>query len=42
MALIQHERIITTLPKAKAVRPFIERLITIAKKNTLCTPRPHR
>lgn len=35
MALIQHERIITTLPKAKAVRPFIEKLITIARKNTL-------
>src|SRR5580693_5481600 len=35
MALIQHERIITTLPKAKAVRPFVERLITLAKKNTL-------
>jgi large subunit ribosomal protein L17 len=35
MALIQHERIITTLPKAKAVRPFVERLITIAKQNTL-------
>src|ERR1043165_3514137 len=35
MALIQHERIITTLPKAKAVRPFVEKLITLAKKNTL-------
>lgn len=35
MALIRHERIITTLPKAKAVRPFVERLITLAKKNTL-------
>lgn len=35
MALIRHERIITTLPKAKAVRPFIEKLITIARKNTL-------
>src|SRR5450631_1255289 len=35
MALIQHERIITTLPKAKAVRPFIEKLITMARKNTL-------
>lgn len=35
MALIQHERIITTLPKAKAVRPFIEKLITIARQNTL-------
>lgn len=35
MALIQHERIITTLPKAKAVRPFVEKLITLARKNTL-------
>src|SRR4029077_4228049 len=35
MALICHERIITTLPKAKAVRPFIEKLITLAKQNTL-------
>lgn len=34
-ALIQHERIITTLPKAKAVRPFVERLITIARQDTL-------
>jgi large subunit ribosomal protein L17 len=31
MALIQHDRIITTLPKAKAVRPFVEKLITLAK-----------
>src|SRR5262245_10343007 len=35
MALIRHERIITTLPKAKAVRPFVEKLITLARKNTL-------
>lgn len=35
IALIQHERIITTLPKAKAVRPFVEKLITLARKNTL-------
>jgi large subunit ribosomal protein L17 len=35
MALIRHERIITTLAKAKAVRPFVERLITLARKNTL-------
>src|SRR5438552_10469275 len=35
LALFRHERIITTLPKAKAVRPFIERLITLARKNTL-------
>ena len=31
MAMIQHERIITTLEKAKAVRPFVEKLITLAK-----------
>lgn len=35
MALIQNERIITTLPKAKAVRPFVEKLITLARKGTL-------
>jgi len=34
-ALIQHERIITTVEKAKAVRPFVEKLITLAKKGTL-------
>ncbi|MGF1578604.1 MAG: 50S ribosomal protein L17 [Gemmataceae bacterium] len=35
MALVQHERISTTVPKAKALRPFIEKLITLAKKGTL-------
>ncbi len=35
MALIRHERIITTLEKAKAVRPFVEKLITLARKGTL-------
>ena len=31
-ALFTHESIITTLPKAKELRPFAERLITLAKK----------
>src|SRR5947209_19288272 len=35
MALFRHERIITTLEKAKAVRPFVEKLITLAKKGGL-------
>jgi large subunit ribosomal protein L17 len=30
--LIQHERIETTVPKAKELRPFVERIITIAKR----------
>ena len=32
IALLQHERIETTIPKAKELRPFVERLITIAKR----------
>ena len=35
MALIQNERIITTVAKAKAVRPFVEKLITLAKRGDL-------
>ena len=35
LALFRHERIITTLEKAKAVRPFVEKLITLAKRGDL-------
>src|SRR5690349_3316702 len=34
-ALIEHGRIITTVEKAKEVRPFVEKLITLAKRGTL-------
>jgi large subunit ribosomal protein L17 len=34
-ALIEHDRIITTVEKAKEVRPFVEKLITLAKQGTL-------
>jgi large subunit ribosomal protein L17 len=33
-ALIRYEHIETTVPKAKELRPFVERLITIAKRGT--------
>jgi large subunit ribosomal protein L17 len=34
-ALIKHEQIRTTLPKAKDLRPIVERLITLGKKGGL-------
>ncbi|MBV8729140.1 MAG: 50S ribosomal protein L17 [Acidobacteriia bacterium] len=34
-SVILEERIITTVPKAKAVRPLVDRLITLAKADTL-------
>ena len=34
-ALIKHEQIITTLPKAKDLRPIVEKLVTLAKKGGL-------
>jgi large subunit ribosomal protein L17 len=38
-ALIRHERIETTVPKAKELRPFVERLITIAKRGLAANDR---
>ena len=38
-SLIIEERISTTESKAKALRPFVERLVTYAKKNTLASRR---
>ena len=34
-SLIKHEQIVTTLPKAKALRPVVEKLVTLAKKGDL-------
>jgi len=34
-ALIKHEQIVTTLPKAKALRPVVEKLITLGKRGDL-------
>ncbi len=34
-ALIKHEQIVTTLPKAKDLRPVVEKLVTLAKKGGL-------
>ena len=38
-SIIEKERVITTVPKAKAVRPLVERMITLAKRDTLHTRR---
>lgn len=38
-SLIENERITTTLPKAKALRRYADKMITLAKKNTLATRR---
>ena len=38
-ALIKHEQIVTTLPKAKELRPFVDKLVTLAKKGDLAARR---
>jgi large subunit ribosomal protein L17 len=39
VALIKHEQITTTLPKAKELRPVVEKLITLGKKGGLANQR---
>ena len=41
-SLIEHEQIKTTLPKAKELSPFVEKLITLAKKGDLHARRQAR
>src|SRR5690606_2163602 len=35
VALIKHEQIVTTLPKAKELRPYVEKLVTLGKRGDL-------
>ena len=39
ISLVEHEQIVTTLPKAKDLRPIVEKLVTIAKKGDLAARR---
>lgn len=39
IALIKHEQIVTTLPKAKELRPYVEKLVTLGKIDSLHTRR---
>ena len=38
-SLVKHEQISTTLPKAKELKPFMDRLVTLAKKGDLAARR---
>jgi len=41
VSVIKHERVVTTLAKAKAMRPFVEKMITLARSDDAKT-RLHR
>jgi len=34
VSLIEHERIVTTVQKAKAVKPFVEKLVTLSRESS--------
>lgn len=34
-SLIEHERIVTTVHKAKAIKPYVEKLVTLAKESSV-------
>lgn len=38
-SVIEQERVITTVPKAKAAKPLVDKMITLAKRDTLHTRR---
>jgi large subunit ribosomal protein L17 len=38
-SVIENERVVTTVPKAKAAKPLVEKMITLAKRDTLHTRR---
>src|SRR3954463_12489949 len=38
-SVVLEERVITTIPKAKAIQPLVEKMITLAKRDTLHTRR---
>ncbi len=34
-SVIEHERVVTTVPKAKAIKPMVDQMITLAKRDSL-------
>jgi len=38
-SVIEHERVVTTATKAKAIKPLVDKMITLAKRDTLHTRR---
>ena len=38
-SVIEHERVVTTVPKAKAIKPLVDKMITLGKRDTLHTRR---